>query len=1219
MKKHLIKKTVSIFSLLFVGSLFHAQTTSENYVQTRTYLEETATSSISAKQIQTIQYLDGLGRPKQMVNVKASPTGKDVVNHIEYDAFGRQIKDYLPIPQSGTQNGDIYTSPLGNASTIYGSEKIYAEKVLENSPIDRILEQIQVGNDWINKPVNFEYGANIAGEVIKFTTTTIWTNNATNSNLFISNVSASSTNGYYNANTLYKNTIIDEDGNKTIEFKNGEGQVILVRKVLSTTENADTYYVYNEYNQLAFVIPPKAIQFLINDTGIIEGDPFDSTTLTDLCYQYRYDGKNRLVEKKIPGKGWEHMVYDKADRLIFTQDAILRPQGKWLFTKYDQFGRVIYTGIILAAPRPSLQNTANDYIVTDSRSSTGFTKNGMQVYYTNVLFNEIQTLLSVNYYDTYPDLWPGIAAPTSILNQEVLRQPDQSTSVKNTKGLPLATYIKNIEDDNWTKNYNWFDTRGRVIGTYSLNHLGGYTNTESELDFSGVTKKTITYHKRLRTDTEKVITETFTYDNQNRLLVHKHKINNNTEEILAQNTYNELSQLSNKKVGGTNTATPLQSIDYAYNIRGWMTKINDPNNLGENLFGYEMKYINPINTNILANYNGNISEIDWKKNAGADNGILKRYSFSYDKLNRLNMAIFSQPEITVPFNDFYNETAEYDLNGNITHLTRNAPSFYSNNYETIDDLSYDYEGNRLTAVNDGSGNPTGYEGGGGYIEYNSNGSMINMPDKSINDIGYNHLNLPNAFGINNNINKLLYLYGADGTKRRKITHLSKPDGVFLTITEYLDGFHYLTTQGTPDNGDNPLDYAYEQESFINNIIKDQPIPALQFFPTAEGFYDYANNKYIYQYKDHLGNVRVSYQNNGYNHPEVVDNNDYYPFGMSFIRNAEEEQAYFGTASFKNYKYNGKELQETGMYDYGARFYMPDLGRWGVIDPLAEMMRRHSPYNYVFNNPINFVDPDGRSPGGPGDQGDGKTIEIEEVVIYAQKKTRSFWNWAWNGIKKIFPGNQYTSKTNADKYGGLDSYRQWQGSPFYNEGETKMDRIFRLMGNSKNEEMLNFGGGGYNMFGGYGRVANVSRAVNVSGAVKNTPELIFTDISPVKTIVHANNIQVGIIDYAGMASTGVKLEINLAKDMQGMGIGSKIFSTAVEEASVFEANWVKSSRLYPETGMSNNLIQYNNAVQKGLSTTEAAWSTWSGGQAKINGFNNVTVKPMENGIKATFTK
>uniref|UniRef100_UPI00389281D0 RHS repeat domain-containing protein n=1 Tax=Elizabethkingia meningoseptica TaxID=238 RepID=UPI00389281D0 len=176
------------------------------------------------------------------------------------------------------------------------------------------------------------------------------------------------------------------------------------------------------------------------------------------------------------------------------------------------------------------------------------------------------------------------------------------------------------------------------------------------------------------------------------------------------------------------------------------------------------------------------------------------------------------------------------------------------------------------------------------------------------------LNLPSS--INASIGNTDYVYRADGVKLKKVFGAK--------TTDYLDGFQY-------ENG------------------------VLQFVPTAEGYFDVTKNRYIYNYTDHLGNVRLSYTKGTSGGAEIIEENNYYPFGL---KHEGYNNASLANSAYK-YKYNGKELQETGMYDYGARMYMPDLGRWGVIDPLAEKMTRHSPYNYAFNNPIRFIDPDGR--------------------------------------------------------------------------------------------------------------------------------------------------------------------------------------------------------------------------------------------------------------------
>jgi hypothetical protein len=494
MKKYNITKIISFLGLLVVGTAYaQVPTSNENYIQRIECLDADC-----VKQSATVEYLDGLGRPKQVVNVKASPTGKDVVTHIEYDGFGRQVKDYLPVPQSNTLNGNIVPSPLANATNpnIYGNERIFAEKKLENSPLNRLQEQTKVGTDWADKPIRYEYEANSANDIRAYSTTTGTVEGITNSI-----VKVGGTNGYYPAGSVYKRKATDEDGNTIYEYTNGRGQLLLVRRIVNATENADTYYVYNEYNQLAFIIPPKASDAIKN---LAIGTQISDEVLNNLCYQYRYDGKDRLMEKKLPNKGWEYFVYDKQDRLVLKQDANLRTTNNnfqsrgWIFTKYDESGRVVYTGFYPNSDSRQAMQTTVDNITglnNESRITSPITLNGTNLYYRNLAFPSAGiTLLTVNYYDTYPQEAPTV--PTTILDQYVLPQILDASNDVSTNGTLTASYVKNIENEGWTKTFTYYDTMGNVIATKSLNHLGGYTNKELKLGYLGKTvEKSITYHK----------------------------------------------------------------------------------------------------------------------------------------------------------------------------------------------------------------------------------------------------------------------------------------------------------------------------------------------------------------------------------------------------------------------------------------------------------------------------------------------------------------------------------------------------------------------------------------------------------------------------------------------------------------------------------------------------------------------------------------------------
>jgi RHS repeat-associated protein len=140
--------------------------------------------------------------------------------------------------------------------------------------------------------------------------------------------------------------------------------------------------------------------------------------------------------------------------------------------------------------------------------------------------------------------------------------------------------------------------------------------------------------------------------------------------------------------------------------------------------------------------------------------------------------------------------------------------------------------------------------------------------------------------------------------------------------------------------------------YVGNIVYENNV--LKYILTSEGKIIPSGNGYIHEYhvKDHLGNTRVSFEVGVDGALSVNQVTDYYPFGM----------AHPGTLGGANkYLYNGKELQdELGLdwYDYGARMYDPAIGRWHVVDPLAEKYYSLSPYNYVAGNPLLFIDPNG---------------------------------------------------------------------------------------------------------------------------------------------------------------------------------------------------------------------------------------------------------------------
>lgn len=1035
-----------------------ASLSNKNYVHTITALRAMTTlpSTIEITDgNRSVTYIDGLGRPIQSVAIKQSPNQKDIISHMEYNNYGIQVKEYLPFAttnDTGYFDANAQSNTRTYYKTAYADDFIsipvaninpYAEKEIENSPLNRVIKQAAPGDDWklgSGHEIQMGYSSNAANEV-RFYEVSLASD-------YTPTLVGGTTD--YSANELTKTIIKDENwtsgtDHTTEEFTNPQGQVILKRTYNNSAAH-DTYYVYDTYGNLTYVLPPK-----------VEADANkpSPTELNELCYQYKYDTRNRLVEKKIPGKEWEYIVYDKLDRPVLTQDGIQKLSNNWLFTKYDKLGRVSYTGEYTnSATRTSMQSTvsafsgSNLYEQRTSQTLMG----GAPVYYTaNSYPNTTSlTVLTINYYDSYVDLPTGLSTTqTNVYGV---------ASTTRTQGMPTMSKTRILGTNNWITTVTYNDYKGRPVYIFSKNdYLETVDIIESKLDdFTGRVEETTTTHKKLNKP-DLVTIDKFEYDHANRLTSQTQKVADHITERIVRNNYDELGQLTSKlngngtkagyknqvnvnvsgdvitKTGGscwyaglatdgdfdgdgyveytvgsntyfmvglsdtdvnqvwttidyaiynegpniviyenaahrgyhetsqigdvfrveridntiyykkngkvfyTSTVSStgtllgdvsicgagtqikdlhivdnengLQNVDYNYNVRGWLKNINQDTHSDNDLFNFTLRYNDPTSGTAL--FNGNISQTSW--NTLNTDASTKTYTYSYDALNRITAGDFN-------VNTYDLVNVSYDKNGNITNLERKKDASSGG---TLDDFTYNYtepglSTNKLMSL---SGTTAGT------FSYDSNGNMKTDSRKNITGINYNHLNLPTQVTIGGN--NIDYVYDAAGMKQRKTV-----SGV---TTDYAGNHVY-------ENG------------------------TLQFFNLSEGYVKVDNGvyDYVYQYKDHLGNIRLSYSDSDGNgvisaQAEIIEESNYYPFGLTH-KGYNNVTTSNGNSVAQKFGFTGKEHQdELGLewYDISARNYDPAIGRWMNVDPLAEYGKMLTPYQYSFNNPIMFVDEDGK--------------------------------------------------------------------------------------------------------------------------------------------------------------------------------------------------------------------------------------------------------------------
>ena len=698
--------------------------------------------------------------------------------------------------------------------------------------------------------------------------------------------------GCHDAGTLSCTVTTDPDGHIVQSFTDGLGRTLLSR-TFDDDEPIDTYSVYDDYGRLRWVVTPEG-SYLLSDSLTV---PVDDDFAEKYCYVYTYNDRGLMTEKRMPGREAEYMRYDEGDRLRVSQDGNLRAKKQWISYSYDALGRVQEQSLAVEAELIPIRSQAGVSI-------------GEPIESVEPPYLGSSVPLRKYVYDTYPS--EVQAAGIDFQPIEGLTATDgESLRYDNATGSLTYEKLAVLANDTITGYHQracYYDYKGRVIQTVERDTEDGILRTSQRYDFVGnLIAQRESYTRAGKTDD---IDRTFTYDDRSRLLSETTQVNGG-EEAVVYYEYDELGRLAARRLGEGTSAIAEQS---KYDIRSWLTKKSSE------LFDMSLGH----------SYTGNITSWQWQhKGDPSGDGPQNRYEFTYDDLSRLtNTDQYVNNEKT---RQNVERCLSYDRNGNLQTFIR-----YENG-ACVSNSSYNYSGNRLVSYCPGTVFEREDVGIGEIIvpkkgivfpltvqlhEYDANGNVTKDWERGL-DMSYNCLNLL-EYAADNDANAINYCYLADGTK--------------LSATTADDcGFSYRGS----------FTYRTDESSQPDRVFESTPFGGGRIVGTVDD-----ETEVRYFLTDHLGSVRAVV-NSGC---EVLERNDYYPFGKRWVTPSMP-------VSDNRDRFNGKEDQSFAglpFSDYGARMYDYERGRWLTQDRFAEKYYSIGQYNYCAGNPVNYIDIKGDS-------------------------------------------------------------------------------------------------------------------------------------------------------------------------------------------------------------------------------------------------------------------